>query len=42
MREGRTDRRTGCFQVFKDDNKYRSVGKVAAVVGIYLRYAMGE
>ena len=26
--------------VFKDDSKYRSVGKVAAVA-IYLRYAMG-
>ena len=28
--------------VFKDDGKYRSVGKVAAAVAIYLRYAMGE
>ena len=28
--------------VFKDDSKYRSVGKVAAAVAIYLRYAMGE
>ena len=29
-------------RVFKDDSKYRSVGKIAAVVAIYLRYAMGE
>ena len=28
--------------VFKDDGKYRSVGKIAAVIAIYLRYAMGE
>ena len=28
-------------RVFKDDSKYRSVGKVAAVA-VYLRYAMGE
>ena len=28
--------------VFKDDGKYRSVGKVAAAIAIYLRYAMGE
>ena len=29
-------------RVFKDDSKYRSVGKITAVVAIYLRYAMGE
>ena len=29
-------------RVFKDDSKYRSVGKIAAAVAIYLRYAMGE
>ena len=29
-------------RVFKDDSKYRSVGKIAAVVAIYLRYTMGE
>ena len=28
--------------VFKDDSKYRLVGKVAAAVSICLRYAMGE
>ena len=28
--------------VFKDDSKYRSVGKVAAAVSVYLRYAMGK
>ena len=28
--------------VFKGEGKYRSVGKVAAAVAIYLRYAMGE
>ena len=28
--------------VFKDDSKYRSVGKIAAAVAVYLRYAMGE
>ena len=29
-------------RVFKNDSKYRSVGKIAAAVAIYLRYAMGE
>ena len=29
-------------RVFKDDSKYRSVGKITAVVAIYLRYSMGE
>ena len=29
-------------RVFKDDSKYRSVGKIAAAVTVYLRYAMGE
>ena len=29
-------------RVFKDDSKYRSVGKIAAAVAVYLRYAMGE
>ena len=29
-------------RVFKDDSKYRLVGKIAAAVAIYLRYAMGE
>ena len=29
-------------RVFKDDSKYRSVGKIAAAVAIYLMYAMGE
>ena len=29
-------------RVFKDDSKYRSVGKITAVVVIYLRYAKGE
>ena len=29
-------------RVFKDDSKYRSVGKIAAAMAIYLRYAMGE
>ena len=28
--------------IFKDDSKYRPVGKIAAAVAIYLRYAMGE
>ena len=28
--------------VFKDDSKYRLVGKIATVVAVYLRYAMGE
>ena len=29
-------------KVFKDDSKYRLVGKIVAAVAIYLRYAMGE
>ena len=29
-------------RVFKDDSKYRSVGKIASAVTVYLRYAMGE
>ena len=29
-------------RVFKDDSKYRPVGKIAAAVAVYLRYAMGE
>ena len=29
-------------RVFKDDSKYRSVGKIAATMAVYLRYAMGE
>ena len=29
-------------RVFKDDSKYRSVGKITAAVAVYLRYAMGE
>ena len=29
-------------RVFKDDSKYRSVGKITAVVAVYLRYTMGE
>ena len=29
-------------RVFKDNSKYRSVGKIAAAVAVYLRYAMGE
>ena len=29
-------------RVFKDDSKYRSVGKIAAAVAVYLRYTMGE
>ena len=29
-------------RVFKNDSKYRSVGKIAAAVVVYLRYAMGE
>ena len=29
-------------RLFKDDSKYRSVGKIAAAVAVYLRYAMGE
>ena len=29
-------------RVFKDNSKYRLVGKIAAVVAIFLRYAMGE
>ena len=29
-------------RVFKDNSKYRSVGKIAAAVATYLRYAMGE
>ena len=29
-------------RVFKDDSKYRSVGKIATAVAVYLRYAMGE
>ena len=29
-------------RVFKDDSKYRSVGKIVAAVAVYLRYAMGE
>ena len=28
--------------IFKDDSKYRLVGKIAAAVAIYHRYAMGE
>ena len=28
--------------VFKDNSKYRSVGKITAAVAIYLRYSMGE
>ena len=28
--------------VFKDDSKYRPVGKIAAAVAIHLRYAIGE
>ena len=28
-------------RVFKDDSKYRPVGKIAAAVAVYLRYAMG-
>ena len=29
-------------RVFKDNSKYRPVGKIAAAVAVYLRYAMGE
>ena len=29
-------------RVFKDDSKYRLVGKITAAVAVYLRYAMGE
>ena len=29
-------------RVFKDDSKYRPVGKIAAAVAVYLRYAMRE
>ena len=29
-------------RVFKDDSKYKPVGKIAAAVAVYLRYAMGE
>ena len=29
-------------RVFKDDSKYRLVGKIAAAEAVYLRYAMGE
>ena len=29
-------------KVFKDDTKYRPVGKIAAAVAVYLRYVMGE
>ena len=29
-------------RVFKDDSKYRSVGKIAAAVAVYFRYTMGE
>ena len=29
-------------RVFKDNSKYRPVGKIAAAVAAYLRYAMGE
>ena len=29
-------------RVFKDDSKYRPVGKIAAAVAVYLRYARGE
>ena len=29
-------------RVFKDDSKYRPVGKIAATVAVYLRYAMGQ
>ena len=29
-------------RVFKDDSKYRSVGKITAAVAVYLRYTMGE
>ena len=29
-------------RVFKDDSKYRSVGKIAVAVAVYLRYAMWE
>ena len=28
--------------IFKDDSKYRPVGKIAAAVVVYLRYAIGE
>ena len=28
-------------RVFKDDRKYRSVGKITAAVAVYLRYTMG-
>ena len=29
-------------RVFKDDSKYRSVGKIVAAVAVYLRYTKGE
>ena len=29
-------------RVFKDDSKYKLVGKITAVVAVFLRYAMGE
>ena len=29
-------------RVFKDDSRYRSVGKITAAVAVYFRYAMGE
>ena len=29
-------------RAFKNDSKYRSVGKITAAVAVYLRYAMGE
>ena len=29
-------------RVFKDDSKYRPVGKITAAVAVYLRYAMGD